>query len=117
MSPGDDLDVCTTRSDLEANDGDRAAVVGTYEQVDLSKIPDRTAYVGHVGVKLSDSTVHLGPTWSDEAKRDSEEIERFEGRTVQAVGLLHAEMPRPPTERFFFTGPCLHPVERVEHGE
>lgn len=114
----DDPPVCRTKADIEAHDGERVAVVGTYKQVDMNAHPRRDpVYVGHVGIEIEDTTVHLGPSWDDDTKRPDEEIDRLEGDQARVVGKIQADMPEPPQERFMFTGPCLHPVDVLEDVE
>ena len=107
-----------TTAAIERHDGARVAIVGTYRQVDMNAHPrGDPEYVGHVGVELADTLVHLGPTWDAASKRADDEIERLEGERVRAIGTIQAEMIEPPEERFMFVGPCLHPVESVRRVE
>lgn len=111
-----DLEQCETGADVRANDGQRAAVAGTYEQVDVrQRTRGDPVYRGHAAVRLDDGTrVHLEPTWAQDAQRDDDEIERFEGRRVRAVGTVHEEPPDPPRPVAYVVAPCLCPVEQVE---
>jgi hypothetical protein len=102
--------------DLERASGKRGAVVGVYRQVDVRQAAEGAPqYDGHAAVELDGGgRVFLEPTWSEEALRPAEEIERCDGRRVRASGVVHARAPEPPEPVAAIIDPCLHPVEAVE---
>ncbi len=109
------MERCETTEDVGRLDGRRVAVVGTYVQMDARMLPEPPPeYEGHAAVRLADGgEVWLEPSWSDAAIRPAEERERFTGREVEVVGLLHAEAPEAPEPVAQIVSPCLSPVEEV----
>jgi hypothetical protein len=102
--------------DLQRASGKRGAVIGVYRQVDVRQAAESTPqYDGHAAVELDGGArVFLEPTWSDDAVRPAEEIERCDGRRVRATGVVHARAPEPPEPVAAIIDPCVHPVEAVE---
>ncbi len=108
-----------TWADLEKASGDRGVVVGVYHQADVRQAPaGDPEFDGHAAVRLEDGIdVFLEPTWSEQALRPAEEIERCDGKRVRASGVVHAQAPEPPEPVAAIVSPCLHPVEAVDLAE
>jgi hypothetical protein len=111
-----ELEQCETLAAIRKHDGQRAAVVGRYEQADVRKRKEgNPVYRGHASIRLRDDTgVFLEPTWADDAIRSEAERERFEGWRVRVVGTVHEEPPDPPEPVAYIVAPCVSPVERIE---
>jgi hypothetical protein len=106
-------------ADLEKASGGGGVVFGVYHQVDVRQAPTGDPqFRGHAAVRLEDGEdVFLEPTWSDDALRPADEIERLDGKRVRAAGVVHAEAPEPPEPVAAIISPCLHPVESVDLDE
>lgn len=110
------LETCKSREDVQALDGRRAIVIGTYVQVDVRQRPKPPPVRrGHAAIQLSDSTlVLLEPVWKKEAVRPAEEISQWEGRKVRVRGFLHRVAPEAPDPVANLLWPCVSPVESVQ---
>lgn len=113
-APMPDLPVIQTLADVQAHDGQRAVVVGTYEELDVRMRQRPPAvYAGHAKVTLPDGDfLTLEPIWSDAAIR-SEEERALAGKKVRVVGTVHAEAPPPPEPQATLVSPAISPVEQV----
>jgi hypothetical protein len=110
------VDEVSTFADVTRLDGGRAAIVGTYQQVDVRMMPNGDpVYRGHASVVLEDGIeVMLEPMWAPEAIRPQDELASCEGRTVRVIGVIRAKSPKPPQPQATIVGPCVHPVESVQ---
>ena len=110
------LPQCATYADVERLDGQPAAVVGTYEQVDVRAGPRPPAvFDGHAAVRLRDGhLVLIEPVWSARAVRSDDEVARAAGRAVTVTGVVHLRSPEPPEPAASIVGPCVSDVERVD---
>ena len=103
-----------TRGDqIDAHDGARVRLVGTYIEFDARmRQPPPPRYVGHVAIVLADGTwVSLLPTWSPDALRPEAEVGQFKDRVVEVVGTLHAIAPAEPHGGASLMNPALTNVE------
>jgi hypothetical protein len=112
---GEDLPVCSTASDIPRLAGARVCVVGIYQLVDLRQKPTPPPrFQGHAAVALENGAlVLLEPPWSRVGQRPEAERTEWEGRTVEAVGVLHQRCPEPREPVATLINPCLSPVERI----
>jgi hypothetical protein len=103
---------CASLQDLEHHDGTDAAVIGTYEQLDLRQRPrGAPVHDGHAGIRLDDGTlVLLGPAWSPDAKRPRAELDGLTGREVTVRGTVHTRCSDPPEPIATIIGPCIDPI-------
>jgi hypothetical protein len=115
MTSGEELNVCETLRDVQSRSGQRVLVRGIYQQVD-SRMRRKSPplYSGRVAIQLEDGTnVLLEPSWSPKGIRNQEERARYDGKHVEAVGVVYAAAPKPVKPVAYITGPCLSPVEEV----
>jgi|GEM_PF-3844555 len=62
-----------------------------------------------------DNGVFLEPFWHEDAKRNLNEIEKFEGKKVLVTGTFYESMPENPDPRMASLGGlCIHPVQKIE---
>lgn len=89
------LVTCSSIADCKSRDEQRVKVVGIYQKHNFGKGP-KPPWQGHGQLELGDGAVMLGRYWHEESKRDLDEVERFEGKKVAAVGRFLAETPPRP---------------------
>lgn len=106
------IPVCTTLAQFQMNDGQRVLVLGRYHAVALGQgTRIQNLKRDHASVRLGDGTeILLEPNWSDSARRDSDELSRFDNHQVEVEGVAHLKSPPPPQPIAYIIGPCLSPV-------
>lgn len=95
--PTVELGRCSTLSACAAFDGEKVEVIGRYRKFAW---PKGGAEYGQVQIVLTDGgwSPLLERYWSEESKRDSDEVSRFEGRRVAVIGRYLSETPPKPGE-------------------
>jgi hypothetical protein len=92
-----ELDRCSTLVECAAHDGDKVEVIGRYRKFAW---PKGGVEYGQVQLVLTDDgwSPLLERYWSEESKRDPDEVSRFEGRRVAVIGRYLSETPPKPGE-------------------
>ena len=111
---GDPLPVVTAQTDVESHATRYVTVEGVYEQQDvrMMQVDPAELFEGHAAIVLSDGErVYLYPQQDAEARRPTDERERFEHRRVRASGLL---LPTNPREGAVITAPCLIDLKSID---
>ena len=109
------VSLVASEDDVAPHDQEEVRVVGRYEEVDVRMRPvPPPRYVGHAAIVLDDDTrVLLYPVWDPRARRGPDEIARFAGKRVEAIGTLHATAPQGQESVANLELPCLTDVSSI----
>ena len=108
---------CATREDLQANDGKRVVVVGTYKatRIEMKRQPNKPPV--HAEVITPGGPLVIGVYYKAEGRRPEDELKTLDGKKVRVTGVLQF---RPPTQTSpdgipmaSMIEPCISPVESV----
>jgi hypothetical protein len=114
------LPICRSMADCDLHDRQRVQVLAVYQVWD--PLPDRAQNQAPAQqVMLVFANGEEGPfleAWGYEGhQRPVSEISRYRGQQVRVTGTFLRQMPPHPTdppEAASLSGPCLHPVEKIE---
>lgn len=115
-----DLPTCSSMVECNAHDRQQVQVVATYQVWD--PLPERARDQPPARqVMLVFASGEEGPflgAWGREGhQRSLAEISAFRGKKVRVTGTFLRQMPPHPTdppEAASLSGPCVHPVEKIE---
>lgn len=109
---------CATREELQANDGKRVVVVGTYKamRVEMKKQPGKPPV--HAEVLTPGGPLVIGVYYTAEGRRPADELKKLDGKKVRVTGVLRARTPMQTSPDGIpmasMMEPCVSPVESVE---